>query len=101
ALSERDPAVGLDAVGVRRLEPAFVFPERLARVRAQRGDVALAGDDVHDALVDERRAFDLRLRRAVDRLHVQELHLLDVARVDLVQRRVALIPYFPAARWPI
>ena len=91
--------VAAERVGERHV--GHRLPDDLARRGVEGGEVAFTRREVHDALVDERRALELGAGRAVDRLRPGELEVLHVGRVDLVQRRLVLVPEVAAGRQPV
>src|SRR5207244_3765488 len=67
------------------------LPQNLAGFGIEREDVVVAGDDIHDAVLDERRRLERVLAGkagALEPRHPSALELLSVARVDLLQRRI-------------
>ena len=80
-----------------------VLPQDLAGLDGQREHVVGAGDDVDDAVVDDRLRFARILRRdagAVQMGAPNSLELRHVAAVDQRQRRVALVVEVAAVRAP-
>ena len=105
AVAEPKPARRPAAAGTRdvRIDVRLVFPEHVAGVDVDRERIVVAGDDVHDAFVDDR----LRLIRAArphagaaERCAPHAAQVRDVVAVDLGQRRVALIGEVAAVREP-
>src|SRR6267143_1809771 len=81
-----------------------VLPEDLARLGVQREDIVVARDHVHDPVLDEGRGLERVLAAdagALQARHPGALELLDVAGVDLGQRRVALVGEVAAVGDPV
>ena len=58
-----------------------------------------AGRDIHHAIDDDRRSFELAARATVLQAdHPRAAQLLDIGGVDLVERGVALMPVVPSAQ---
>jgi hypothetical protein len=80
------------------------LPKHFPRLCVEREHVVIAGDHVHDPVLDERR----RLARvfpagpgALEAGHPGSLELLDVVGVNLLQRRIALVGQVSPVRHPV
>src|SRR6266508_181323 len=105
AVADRDaPVVPATADGADLLRDARrVLPQDLAGGDADGVRIILAARDVDDALVDDRLALG-RILRGEARAEVRTpdaLELRDVRRVDLVERRVALVHQAAADGRPV
>src|SRR5207249_5567073 len=81
-----------------------VFPDDLPGLGVEREDIVVPRDDVHDAVLHEWRGFERVLPTgpgALEAGHPRALELLDVRRVDLLERGVALVGEVAAVGDPV
>ena len=105
-VTDRDAAVVPSAAGgVDRLfDPRVIRPDALPRRGVHREDVAVAGGEVHHAVVDDRSALGRILRSLAGAVEMDVPRLLelgDVGRVDLVERRISGVRYVAPVRDPV
>ena len=97
-----DPAAADRRDGL--IDAGPVFPDHLAGLGVEREHVIVAGDDIHDAVLHERRRLEgifAAEARALQARHPRALELPDIGGVDLLQRGIAIIGEIAAVRHPV
>jgi len=106
ALAHRQPAVQPAAAncGDRLLDARPALPQGLASLRIQREHVIVTGDDIHDAVLHQRRRFGRILAahpRPLQTGHPGALQLLHIVGINLFQRRITLVGQVAAIGDPV